>query len=43
MSASPKDKPRREAGVCGSVLGHAGKRMNGFEPPTCTSATRWCV
>ena len=38
--ASPKnDKPRREAGLCGSVLDRAGKRVNGFEPSTFTLAT----
>ncbi len=31
MSASPNDKPRREAGLCGSVRDRAGKRVNGFE------------
>ncbi len=39
MSASPNDKPRREAGLCGSVLDRAGKRVNGFEPSTFTLAT----
>ena len=33
------NKPRRKAGLCGSVLGRAGKRENGFEPSTFTLAT----
>ena len=33
------DKPRREAGLCGSVRDRAGKRVNGFEPSTFTLAT----
>ena len=36
MSASPNDKPRREEGLCGSVLDHAGKRVRRFEHPTFT-------
>ena len=39
MSASPNDKPRRKAGLCGSVRDRAGKRVNGFEPSTFTLAT----
>ncbi|MBT4766830.1 MAG: tyrosine-type recombinase/integrase, partial [Phycisphaerae bacterium] len=38
-STSPNNKPRRKAGLCGSVRDRAGKRVNGFEPSTFTLAT----
>ncbi len=36
---SANDKPRREAGLCDTVLGRARKRVIGFEPTTFTLAT----
>ncbi len=31
MPAFTNNKPRHKAGLCGSVLDRAGKRVNGFE------------
>ncbi len=36
---STNDKPRREAGLCDTVLDRAGKRVRRFERPTFTLAT----
>ncbi len=38
-AASKNNSPRLKAGLCGSVLDRAGKRVNGFEPSTFTLAT----
>jgi hypothetical protein len=38
FSHSTNDKPRREAGLCDTVLDRASKRVRRFERPTCTLA-----